>query len=210
MNIRKIIKKIKIKKKEILNDYKVAIQSRKISIIGRKEVLKGKAKFGIFGDGKELAQIAMSKIFQKGDFRSGYYRDQTFMIATKSTKIENYFSQLYANTNIKLEPSSCGRMMNNHFATRLVNKNGKFKKIKEIKNSTADISPNASQMPRLIGLGYASKLYKKNKIKKIKNLSNKGNEISLGTIGDAATSEGMFFESINAGGVLQIPIIISI
>ncbi len=199
------------KKNEILDDYKLAFESRFVSILGRKEVMTGKAKFGIFGDGKEIAQIAMAKIFKKGDFRSGYYRDQTFMFAIDELTITQFFAQLYAHANIKNDPSSGGRMMNSHFGTRFLDEYGNFKKLRNLKNSTSDISPTASQMPRLLGLSYASKLFRKNKsLEYLKNLSSKGNEIAFGTIGDASTSEGMFFETINAAGVLQVPMIVSV
>jgi len=196
---------------EILSDYRLACESREASIIGRKEVFMGKAKFGIFGDGKEVAQLAMAKVFQKGDFRSGYYRDQTFMFAIGELTIQQYFAQLYAHTDIHAEPASAGRLMNGHFGTRTLDDEGNLKDIAELKNSSSDVSPTASQMPRLVGLGYASKLFRQNKdLKPFKNLSKNGNEIAFGTIGNASTSEGMFYESINAAGVLQIPMLISV
>ncbi|MBX2965993.1 MAG: transketolase [Cyclobacteriaceae bacterium] len=171
----------------------------------------GKAKFGIFGDGKELAQIAMAKVFRKGDFRSGYYRDQTFMFAIGELTVQQYFAQLYAHTDVEADPASAGRLMNGHFATRMLDANGKLKNLAELKNSSADISPTAGQMPRLLGLAYASKLFRNNpELHTYTNLSNKGNEIAFGTIGNASTSEGMFFEAINAAGVLQVPMLMSV
>lgn len=196
---------------EILNDYRLAVASREASLIGRKEVFMGKAKFGIFGDGKELPQIAMAKAFKPGDVRSGYYRDQTFMFAIGELSMQEYFAQLYAHTDVEEEPASAGRLMNGHFGTRMLDENGRFKNISELKNSSSDISPTGSQMPRLVGLGYASKLYRENPaLHDYNNFSNNGNEIAFGTIGNASTSEGMFYESINAAGVLQIPMLVSI
>ncbi len=198
-------------KKTILQDYKIVCESRQTSLIGHKDVMAGKAKFGIFGDGKELPQVAMAKVFKNGDFRSGYYRDQTFMLAIKELTITQFFAQLYGHANIQYDPASGGRMMNSHFGTRMVDDNGKFKDLVKHKNSTSDISPTASQMPRLLGLAYASKLFRNNKtLKSLRSFSNNGNEIAFGTIGDASTSEGIFFETINAAGVLQVPMIISI
>lgn len=171
----------------------------------------GKAKFGIFGDGKELAQIAMAKVFQNGDFRSGYYRDQTFMFAIEGLTIQQYFAQLYAHTSIEAEPASGGRLMNGHFASRLLDDSGNWKTQTEMKNSSADISPTAGQMPRLVGLAYASKLYRENKeLYGLTDFSINGNEVAFGTIGNASTSEGHFYESINAAGVLQIPMVMSV
>ncbi len=196
---------------EVLKDYRLVVESREASIIGRKEVFMGKAKFGIFGDGKELAQIAMAKVFQNGDFRSGYYRDQTFMFAIEGLTIQQYFAQLYAHTSVDAEPASGGRLMNGHFASRLLDENGDWKKQTEMKNSSADISPTAGQMPRLVGLAYASKLYREEKeLHKFTDFSIKGNEVAFGTIGNASTSEGHFFESINAAGVLQVPLVMSV
>ncbi len=199
-------------KQIILNDYRIANESRQASLIGRKEVLTGKAKFGIFGDGKEIAQIAMAKAFEEGDFRSGYYRDQTFMFAAGLLTLEQFFSQLYAVPDASLEPSSAGRQMNGHYGTRLLNDDGTWKDLTKLKNSSADISPTAGQMPRLLGLAYASKLYRLNKNAAAKNaqFTIKGNEVAFGTIGDASTSEGLFFETINAAGVLQVPLAISV
>ncbi len=195
----------------VLSDYRIACESRAASLLGRKEVFMGKAKFGVFGDGKEVAQLAMAKVFQPGDFRSGYYRDQTFMMAIGALTIQQYFAQLYAHASVAAEPASGGRMMNSHFATRLLNENGQWKKLVQLKNVAADISPNGSQMPRLLGLAYASKLYRKNpQLAAFQNFSCQGNEVAFGTIGDAATSEGMFFETINAAGVLQVPMLISV
>lgn len=197
--------------KEILADYRLACESREASIIGRKEVFMGKAKFGIFGDGKEVAQIAMAKVFRAGDFRSGYYRDQTFMFAIGELTTQQYFAQLYAHTDVEAEPASAGRLMNGHFATRMLDENGVLKNLTELKNSSADISPTAGQMPRLLGMAYASKLFRNNPgLKAYSNLSNNGNEIAFGTIGNASTSEGMFFEAINAAGVLQVPMLMSV
>ena len=195
---------------EIINDFKLACVSREASLLGRKEVLTGKAKFGIFGDGKEIAQIAMAKAFKKGDFRSGYYRDQTFMMAIGELSLEAFFFQLYSETNINKEPASGGRQMNNHFATRSLDENGDWKNLTNQYNSSSDISPTGSQMPRLLGLAHASKTYRN--IPKIDadKFSCNGNEIAFGTIGNASTSEGIFFETVNAAGVLQVPVLISI
>jgi len=201
----------KSNKKEILADYRLAVESREASLIGRKEVFMGKAKFGIFGDGKELAQIAMAKVFKNGDFRSGYYRDQTFMFAINELTVQQYFAQLYAHTSVEAEPASAGRLMNGHFATRMLDENGKLKNLTLLKNSSSDVSPTASQMPRLLGMAYASKLFRENKkLHTYKTLSQKGNEIAFGTIGNASTSEGMFYEAINAAGVLQVPMLVSV
>jgi pyruvate/2-oxoglutarate/acetoin dehydrogenase E1 component/TPP-dependent pyruvate/acetoin dehydrogenase alpha subunit len=197
--------------KEILADYRLANESRQASLLGRTEVLTGKAKFGIFGDGKEIAQIALSKVFQKGDFRSGYYRDQTLAFATGMMTLKEFFAQLYADTNLEHEPASGGRMMNCHFATRSLDENGEWKNLMEIKNTTADISPTASQMQRLLGLAYASKLYRNlPDLHEMRTFSNKGNEVAFGTIGNASCAEGMFFETINAAGVLMVPMAISV
>ncbi|MCB2196549.1 MAG: transketolase [Bacteroidetes bacterium] len=198
-------------KKEVLNDYKIANVSRQISLMGRKEVLTGKAKFGIFGDGKEIAQIAMAKQFKNGDWRSGYYRDQTFMMAAGLFTAEEFFAQLYGETDVKLNPGNGGRSFNNHFSTRSLNDDGTWKDLMKQKNSSADISPTAGQMARWVGLGYASKLYRNIKqLHQFKELSDKGNEVAFGTIGDASTSEGQFWESINAVGVLQAPAVIAV
>lgn len=198
-------------KTEVLNDYKIAATSRECSLVGRREVLTGKAKFGIFGDGKEVPQIAMAKFFKNGDFRSGYYRDQTFMMAIGELTLANFFAGLYGNTDIKQEPMSAGRQMGGHFVTHSLNDDGSWKNLAKQKNSSADISPTAAQMPRLLGLAQASKIYRKiNTIPNQKNFSNDGNEIAWGTIGNASTSEGVFFETINAAGVLQVPMLISV
>ena len=201
-------------KNKVLNDFKLACESREASLLGRKEVLTGKAKFGIFGDGKELAQIALSKQFQNGDFRSGYYRDQTIMLAIEELTLEQYFSGLYAHTDVAIEPQSAGRQMGGHYATRNLDEKGHWKNLMNQKNSSADISPTAGQMPRLVGLAQASKVYRSNKnlqnIEGSKRFTNNGNEVAFGTIGDASTSEGPFWESINAAGVMQIPLVMSI
>lgn len=198
-------------KTEVLTDYRIAYESRQASLIGRKEVLTGKAKFGIFGDGKEVAQIAMAKFFNKGDFRSGYYRDQTFMFAKGMSNIREFFAQLYADPDVTREPCSAGRSMNGHFGTRLLNDDGSWKSQTDNFNSSADISPTAGQMPRLLGLAYASKLYRENnELHSYTDFSINGNEIAFGTIGNASTSEGGFWEVVNAGGVLQVPMLISI
>ena len=197
--------------KEILSDYRLAVESREASLIGRREVFMGKAKFGIFGDGKEIAQIAMAKVFRKGDFRAGYYRDQTFMFAIGELTVQQYFAQLYAHTSLEADPASAGRLMNGHYATRFLNDEGVFIDLTKTNNSSADISPTAGQMPRLLGLAYASKLFRENPgLKDLSTLSNNGNEIAFGTIGNASTSEGMFFEAVNAAGVLQVPMLISV
>lgn len=195
----------------VVNDYKIAYESRQASLLGRKEVLTGKAKFGIFGDGKELPQIAMAKAFKNGDWRSGYYRDQTFAFATGICTLKEFFAQLYANPSIEADPASAGRQMNCHFATRSINADGSWKDLTEIKNSSADIAPTGGQMARLVGLAYASKLYRLNpELEYLRNFSVKGNEVAFGTIGNASTSEGVFFEAINAAGVLQIPMAMSV
>jgi pyruvate/2-oxoglutarate/acetoin dehydrogenase E1 component/TPP-dependent pyruvate/acetoin dehydrogenase alpha subunit len=201
-------------KDQIIADYRLACESRETSLLGRKEVLTGKAKFGIFGDGKELAQIALAKQFQNGDFRSGYYRDQTIMMAIKELTIEQYFASLYAHTDLEFEPQSAGRQMGGHFSTRNLDENGEWQNLMSKKNSAADISPTAGQMPRLLGLALASKMYRNNSqlrdLSEFKNFSNEGNEVAFGTIGDASTSEGPFWETINAAGVLQVPMVMSI
>lgn len=195
----------------IISDYRLAYQSRQASLLGRKEVLTGKAKFGIFGDGKELAQIAMAKAFRPGDFRSGYYRDQTFMFALGISTIKEFFAQLYANPSVELEPASAGRQMNGHFATRMLNEDGSWKAISELYNSSADCSPTASQMPRLVGLGYASVLYRNLKeLHQFTQFSKNGNEVAFGTIGNASCAEGLFFEAMNAIGVLKAPVVMAV
>ena len=196
---------------EVLRDYRIANESRQASLLGRREVLSGKAKFGIFGDGKEIPQLAMAKVFKEGDWRSGYYRDQTFMLASGLMNLEEFFSQLYGDTDYHYNPQMAGRVMNNHFATQSLDESGKWKDLTRQKNSSADISPTAGQMPRLVGLALASKLFRKERsLSKFKHFSNSGNEVAFGTIGDASTSEGHFFESINAAGVLRIPMAVSI
>lgn len=198
-------------RKVVLNDYRVACESRQASILARREVLTGKAKFGITGDGKELAQIAMAKVFRKGDFRSGYYRDQTFMLAAGMVTLKQYFAQLYADTDLEHDPSSAGRLMNSHFASRSLNEDGSWKVLSEMKNSASDISCTAGQMPRLLGLAFASKLYRENPdLHEFRDFSINGNEVAFGTIGNASTSEGHSFETINAAGVLQVPMLLSV
>ena len=200
-------------KKIVLNDYRLINESRQTSLLGRKEVLTGKAKFGIFGDGKELAQVALAKVFKDGDFRSGYYRDQTFMMSIGQLSLQEYFAGLYGHTDLEKEPMSGGRQMGGHFGTHSLNADGSFKELVNQKNSSADISPTAGQMPRLLGLAYASHFYKVNTDLhqgKFLNYSNKGNEVAFGTIGDASTSEGLFWEAINAAGVLQVPMLMSV
>lgn len=198
-------------KTEILNDYRLASFSREISLMGRREVLTGKAKFGILGDGKEVAQIALAKQWQPGDWRSGYYRDQTMMMAAGLLTGEQFFAQLYADADVEREPASAGRMMNGHYSTRSLDEKGNWKNLAEQVNSSPDISPTAGQMPRLLGLGLASKFYRNNpELKDKKQFSNAGNEVAFGTIGDASTSEGMFWEAINAAGVMQVPVVMSI
>ncbi|WP_034040037.1 alpha-ketoacid dehydrogenase subunit alpha/beta [Wocania ichthyoenteri] len=197
-------------KAEVLNDYTIAVKSRECSLLGRREVLTGKAKFGIFGDGKEVPQLAMAKAFLKGDWRSGYYRDQTFMMAIGELTIEQFFAGLYANTDLELEPMSAGRQMGGHFTTHSLEDNGNWKDLTKQYNSSADISPTAGQMPRLLGLAQASKIFRQVKGIDSNKFSNNGNEVAWGTIGNASTSEGLFFETINAAGVLQVPMVISV
>src|SRR5690625_4475368 len=193
---------------EILQDFELIVASREASLIGRREVLTGKAKFGIFGDGKELAQLVLAKCLKNGDIRSGYYRDQTLMFATGMSDIEKFFAQLYANPNVDKEPSSAGRMMNGHYATRWINEDGTWKNLMTQINSTSDISPTAGQMLRSLGIAYASKLYRDVPVLQegFENFTDNGNEISIVTIGDASTSEGYFWETINAAGVMQVPL----
>jgi len=197
-------------KTEVLNDYKIAIISRECSLLGRREVLTGKAKFGIFGDGKEVPQLALAKAFKNGDFRSGYYRDQTFMMAIGLLTINQFFAGLYGHTDINFDPMSAGRQMGGHFATHSLDENGNWKNLSKQKNSSADISPTAGQMPRLLGLAQASKIYRNVAGINQTNFSENGNEIAWGTIGNASTSEGLFFETINAAGVLQVPMVMSV
>jgi pyruvate/2-oxoglutarate/acetoin dehydrogenase E1 component/TPP-dependent pyruvate/acetoin dehydrogenase alpha subunit len=198
-------------KAEVLADYRLGQESRQASLMGRREVLTGKAKFGIFGDGKEVAQLAMAKQFKKGDWRSGYYRDQTFMMATGMFTLEEFFAQLYGDTDPDFNPGTAGRLMNNHFATRYINKDGTWMDQMQLKNSSADVSPTAGQMPRLLGLAYASKFYRHNPgLADFKKFTSGGNEVAFGTIGDSSTSEGIFWEAINAAGVLQVPMAMSV
>ncbi|PRP66125.1 alpha-ketoacid dehydrogenase subunit alpha/beta [Nonlabens agnitus] len=196
---------------EILKDYRIAVTSRECSLLGRREVLTGKAKFGIFGDGKELPQLAWARAFKKGDWRSGYYRDQTFMMAIGELSIEQFFAGLYANTDINQEPMSAGRQMGGHFTTHSLNEDGSWKSLKNQKNSSPDISPTAAQMPRLLGLAQASKVFRNSTVIAEDNpFSDQGNEVAWGTIGNASTSEGHFWETFNAAGVLQVPMVISV
>lgn len=205
------ISQLSLSRKEILEDYRLAYRSRQVSLIGRREVLSGKAKFGIFGDGKEVAQLAMAKVFQKGDFRSGYYRDQTLMFALGAVTIPEYFAQLYAHASQEADPHSAGRAMNAHFATPLIHPDGSWKNLTEIYNSSADLSPTGSQMPRLVGLAYASRLYREiEELRQLTQFSQNGNEIAFGTVGNATCAEGMFWEAINAIGVLKAPALITI
>lgn len=197
-------------KTQVLEDYKIAVTSRECSLLGRREVLTGKAKFGIFGDGKEVPQLAWAKSFRNGDFRSGYYRDQTFMMAIGELTIEQFFAGLYANTNLQDEPMSGGRQMGGHFMTHSLNEDGSWKNLTEQKNSSADISPTAGQMPRLLGLAQASKIYRNVEGIDAENFSKNGNEIAWGTIGNASTSEGHFWETFNAAGVMQVPMVINV
>ena len=197
-------------KNSVINDYRLGRISREMSYLGRREVLTGKAKFGIFGDGKELPQLAMAKVFRYGDFRSGYYRDQTFALAVDAVSIESFFAQLYADTSVDRDPASAGRQMNGHYATRSLNADGSWKNLMEQKNISSDISPTAGQMPRLLGLALASKVYKSIKFDGSEKFSNGGNEVAFGTIGDASTAEGHFWETLNAACALQVPMIVSI
>jgi pyruvate/2-oxoglutarate/acetoin dehydrogenase E1 component/TPP-dependent pyruvate/acetoin dehydrogenase alpha subunit len=197
-------------KNEIINDYTIAVTSRECSLLGRREVLTGKAKFGIFGDGKEIPQLAWAKAFRNGDFRSGYYRDQTFMMAIGELTVQQFFAGLYAHTDIEADPMSAGRQMGGHFGTHSLDNDYNWKDLTKQKNSSADVSPTASQMPRLLGLAQASKIYRNSKDIDSTNFSVHGNEVAWGTIGNASTSEGLFFETINAGGVLQVPMVVSV
>lgn len=198
-------------KAEIIKDYRLAYQSRQASIIGRREVLSGKAKFGIFGDGKELANLAIARAFQKGDWRSGYYRDQTWMFMLNVMSIQEFFAQLYAHADLEHEPSTGGRSMNSHFGSRFINSDGSWRNQMDMYNVVGDISPTAAQMPRTVGLAYASVLYRGlEELKQFKEFSNNGNEVTWATIGNASTSEGMFWESVNAIGVLQAPAVITV
>ncbi|MDO5616209.1 MAG: thiamine pyrophosphate-dependent enzyme [Cruoricaptor ignavus] len=197
-------------KESVLTDYKLGRISREMALLGRREVLTGKAKFGIFGDGKELPQLAMAKVFRNGDWRSGYYRDQTFALAVEALSVESFFAQLYADTNVEREPASGGRQMNGHYGTRTLNEDGSWKDLTKIKNISSDISPTAGQMPRLLGLAQASKIFKEITFEGSEKFSNKGNEVAFGTIGDASTAEGHFWETLNAACALQVPMIVSI
>jgi 2-oxoisovalerate dehydrogenase E1 component len=198
-------------REEILRDYELVHRSREASLLGRKEVLTGKAKFGIFGDGKELAQVCMAKQFRHGDWRSGYYRDMTFMFAIGELTVQQWFAQLYAHADLAHEPASAGRQMNGHFATRSLTEDGEWKDLTQQYNSSPDISPTAGQMPRLLGLAQASKVFRRNKdLHGHTHLSDLGNEVAFGTIGDASTSEGHFWETMNAAGVLQVPLAMSV
>ena len=195
-----------------MSDYRLAFRSRVASVSGRREVLTGKAPFGIFGDGKEVAQLAMAKAFRPGDWRSGYYRDQTFMFATGMSDIPQFFAQLYTNTDIDTEPASAGRQMVSHFATRTLDVNGRWKRLAEVMQSSSDLSPVAAHMPRSLGLAYASKLYRADPALReaAPGFSAKGDEVTFATIGNAGTSEGLFWETVNAAGVLQIPLLVSV
>ena len=200
-----------LEKEEILKDYRLAYQSRQASLIGRREVLSGKAKFGIFGDGKELANLAIAHAFQKGDWRSGYYRDQTWMFMLGVMSIQEFFAQLYAHADVNAESNTGGRGMDAHFASRYINPDGSWKNQTEMFNTAADVSPTGTQMPRAVGLAYASVMYRKIKeLQPFKQFSHNGNEVTFASIGNASTAEGMFWESINAIGVLQTPTIITV
>ena len=191
--------------RSVIADYRIALTSREVSLLGRREVLTGKAKFGIFGDGKEIPQLALAKFFQKGDFRSGYYRDQTFMFALGISNTEDYFSQLYAD--VHNDPYSGGKNMNAHFATPFVNEKGEWNNLVDSYNISADIAPTAGQMMRGLGIAFASNCFRSSKNKEtFKHLSDHGNEVCFCTIGDASTSEGQFWEAVNAAGVLQVPL----
>ncbi len=196
---------------DVLNDYRIANESRQVSLLGRREALTGKAKFGIFGDGKEIPQLALAKVFENGDWRAGYYRDQTFMFASGLMKLEEFFAQLYGDTDEDFNPQTAGRLMNNHFASKTIDKEGNWLDLTKLKNCSADISPTAGHMLRLLGLAFASKLFRNNKkLKNVKKLTKNGNEVAFGTIGDSSTSEGVFFEALNAAGVLRVPLAISV
>lgn len=206
-----ILREIGISREEVLADFRLANLSRNLSVIGRREVLSGKAKFGIFGDGKEIVQLALARQFREGDWRSGYYRDQTWMMAMKLYDAVQFFHQLYGNTDRDLNPGNGGRVFNNHFSVPNINSDGSWRNLMKQKNSSSDISPTAGQMPRLLGLAYASKLFRQNKeLHGYTSLSNKGNEVAFGSIGDASTSEGHFWETINAAAVLQVPVALSV
>ncbi len=210
-DIKNTSQEITVNPEQIIADYRLVYHSRQVSLVSRREVMSGKAKFGIFGDGKELPQIAMAKVFRKGDFRSGYYRDQTFMFAIGALSTIEFFAQLYAHGDVEADPATAGRSMNAHFATRSLNPDGTWKNLMEIYNSSPDISPTGSQMPRLVGLAYASRLYRElEELHPYTEFSKGGDEIAFGTIGNAATAEGMFWEAVNAIGVLKSPALISI
>ena len=196
---------------EILKDYRLAYKSRQASLIGRREVLSGKAKFGIFGDGKELANLAIARAFRKGDWRSGYYRDQTWMFMLDVMNIQEFFAQLYAHADLNADSNTGGRAMNAHFASRNVNPDGSWKSQTEMYNTAADVSPTGTQMPRSVGLAYASVIYRNlNDLKGFNTFSHNGDEVTWATIGNASTAEGMFWESVNAIGVLQAPAVITV
>ncbi len=198
-------------KEEIIKDYRLAYQSRQASLIGRREVLSGKAKFGIFGDGKELANIAIARAFQKGDWRSGYYRDQTWMFMLGVMNVQEFFAQLYAHADLNHELNTAGRSMNAHFASRYINPDGSWKNQTEMYNTSADVSPTGAQMPRAVGLAYASVVYRGlPELEEFTQFSKNGNEVTFASIGNASTAEGMFWESVNAIGVLQAPAVITV
>lgn len=202
---------IRLSTDEIIRDYTIAVQSRQASLVGRREVLSGKAKFGIFGDGKEVPQLAMAKAFRKGDFRSGYYRDQTLMLALGLVTIQEFFAQLYAHPDITADPHSAGRQMNAHFASHSLNPDGSWRRLTDQYNTASDISPTAGQMPRLVGLGLASRIYRQlESLHHLTQFSRHGNEVAFGTIGNASCAEGLFWEAVNAIGLLHVPVVISI
>ena len=210
-NMQNDLNNLPITKDQAIADYRLIYSSRQASLIGRREVLSGKAKFGIFGGGKELAQAALAHFYQNGDFRSGYYREQTWALAVGVHNYHEFFAQLYAHADIEAEPASGGRQMNAHLANRLLNEDGSWKDLMQTKNTSADVSPTGSQMPRLVGLGYASRLYRElDELKHLTKFSNNGNEVAFGMIGNATCAEGMFWEAINAIGVLRSPVVMSI
>ncbi|MCI0731679.1 MAG: thiamine pyrophosphate-dependent enzyme, partial [Chloroflexi bacterium] len=207
----KLTKELTLSREEIIEDYRLAYRSRQASLVGRREVLSGKAKFGIFGDGKEVAQVALARAFRPGDWRSGYYRDQTLMLALGLTNFDEFFAQLYADADLSREPATAGRSMNAHFASRLLDEDGRWQDLMTQANTSADVSPTGSQMPRLVGLAYASCLYRGlPELQQFDHFSNNGNEVAFGTVGNATCAEGMFWESVNAIGVLNAPAVISI
>ncbi len=198
-------------REKILSDYRLASESRQVSLLGRRDVMGGRAKFGIFGDGKELAQLAAARSFKQGDFRSGYYRDQTFVAALGELRWNEFFAQLYAHADLSADPNTAGRSMNGHFATRWVDEQGLWRSQTDLYNSVCDIAPTAGQIPRAVGLAYASKLYRQNPtLQNMPGFSHNGNEVIFATIGDASTSQGMFWETMNAAGVLQVPLLMSV